>query len=65
MLRWKLRYFTDGAIIGSRAFVDELFAQCRDRFGPRRRSGARKIRGIAADVADALWTARDLRKGIE
>jgi hypothetical protein len=64
MLRWKVRYFTDGAVIGSRAFVDGLFEQCRERFGAKRKSGARKMRGNAACAADLLWTARDLRKGI-
>lgn len=64
MLRWKLRYFTDGVVVGSRGFVDGLFAQCRDRFGPRRKSGARKMRGQAGGMAGVLWTARDLRVGI-
>jgi putative transposase len=65
MLRWKVRYFTDGAAVGSRAFVDGLYEQCRERFGAKRKSGARKMRGKAAGAADWLWTARDLRKGIE
>jgi hypothetical protein len=65
MLRWKVRYFTDGAVIGSRAFVDGLFEQCRERFGAKRRSGARKMRGRAACAADWLWTARNLRKEID
>jgi hypothetical protein len=65
MLRWKVRYFSDGAVIGSRAFVDGLFEQCRERFGPKRKSGARKMRGKAAGAADVLWSARDLRQGIE
>jgi hypothetical protein len=60
-----VRYFTDGAAVGSRAFVDSLFEQCRERFGPKRRTGARKMRGKAAGVADLLWSARDLRMGIE
>jgi hypothetical protein len=64
LLRWKVRYFTDGAVIGSRAFVDGLFEQCRERFGSKRRSGARKMRGRAAGASDFLWSARDLRKGI-
>jgi REP element-mobilizing transposase RayT len=64
MLRWKVRYFTDGAVIGSRGFVDDLFAQCRDRFGPKRTSGARKMRGRADGTAGLLWSARDLRRGI-
>ena len=68
MLRWRVRYFTDGAAVGSRAFVDQLFTECRDRFGPKRKTGARKMRGKAggaSGAADLLWTARDLRLGIE
>jgi putative transposase len=62
MLRWKVRYFTDGAAVGSRAFVDGLFEQCRERFGAKRKTGARKMRGHAAGASDLLWSARDLRK---
>jgi hypothetical protein len=65
MLRWKVRYFTDGAAVGSRAFVDDLFEQCRERFGTKRKSGARKMRGKAASAAEYLWSARDLRLGVE
>ncbi|MCU0752817.1 MAG: chemotaxis protein CheW, partial [Akkermansiaceae bacterium] len=65
MLRWKVRYFSDGAVIGSRAFVDGLFEQCRERFGPRRKSGARKMRGSGQAAAGVLWSMRDLRQGIE
>ena len=65
MLRWKVRYFTDGAVIGSRAFVDGMFEQCRERFGPKRKCGARKMRGkVGAEAAGQLWSARDLRAGI-
>jgi hypothetical protein len=64
VLRWKVRYFADGAAIGSRAFVDGLFDQCRERFGAKRKSGARKMRGKAAGAAQLLWSARDLRVGI-
>ena len=64
MLRWKVRYFTDSGVVGSRAFVESMFEQCRDRFGSKRKSGARKMRGKAAGVADLIWTARDLRNGI-
>jgi hypothetical protein len=65
MLRWKIRYFTDSGVVGSRAFVESLFEQSRERFGPRRKSGARKMRGQAAGVADLRWTERDLRVGVE
>ena len=65
MLRLRVRYFSDGAVLGSRAFVDGVFRACRDRFGERRQSGARKLRGVAAAAAGRLWSARDLQKGIE
>jgi hypothetical protein len=66
MLRCRVRYFTDGAVIGSRGFVNEAFAGARERFGPKRKDGARKMRGAAAaaTAAGKLWSLRDLRKGI-
>jgi hypothetical protein len=51
-------------VVGSRAFVEGIFEQCRDRFGPKRKSGARKMRGRAAGAGDLLWTERDLRVGV-
>ena len=64
MLRCRVRYFTDGAVIGSRSFVNEAFAAARERFGPRRKDGARRLRGSGAAAAGTLWSARDLHKGI-
>ncbi len=64
MLRCRVRYFTDGAVIGSRSFVDEVFRSCRGRFGEKRKDGARKWRGAGAAAAGILWSARDLQKGI-
>ena len=64
MLRCRVRYFSDGAVIGSRAFVDEVFTRCRERFGRQRKSGARKLRGKAAVAAGTLWCVRDLQKEI-
>lgn len=64
MLRCRIRYFTDGAVIGSRGFVDEAFVISRSRFGPKRKDGARKLRGAAAAASGALWSMRDLRKGV-
>jgi hypothetical protein len=61
MLRCKVRYFTEGAVIGSRQFVNEVFGNSRHRFGPRRRDGARKLRGDARAAAGLLWSFRDLR----
>jgi hypothetical protein len=65
MLRCRVRYFTDGAIIGSKEFVNAAFLNARERFGSRRKDGARKMRGKADAAAGLLWSARDLRLGIE
>jgi hypothetical protein len=64
MLRRRVRYFTDGVVIGSRMFVNEMFAASRERFGAKRKDGARKLRGGAAAAAGVLWSIRDLRKGV-
>jgi REP element-mobilizing transposase RayT len=64
MLRRRVRYFTDGAVIGSRLFVNEAFVAARERFGPRRQDGARKLRGTGSPAAGLLWSARDLKQGI-
>jgi REP element-mobilizing transposase RayT len=64
MLQHRIRYFTDGAVIGTRIFVDEAFANSRTRFGPKRNSGARKMRGNASAASPLIYSMRDLRKGI-
>jgi putative transposase len=61
MLRHRVRYFTDGAVIGSREFVNEAFAGARERFSARRKDGARRLRGGGAAAAGVLWSVRDLR----
>jgi hypothetical protein len=65
LLRCRIRYFTEGAVIGSKEFVNEAFASARDRFGPKRKSGARQMKGEGAAAKGALWSLRDLRKGID
>ena len=62
VLRCRVRYFTDGAVIGSRSFVDDACASSRWRFGPQRKSGARKMKGNASALAGTIWSLRDLRK---
>ncbi len=63
MLRHRVRYFTDGAVIGSREFVNEAFDSARERFSEKRKDGARRMRGNAA-AARSLWSIRALRVGI-
>ena len=64
MLFCRIRYFADGAVIGSKEFVNEAFVSARDRFGPKRKDGARRMRGNAAEAGKALWSLRNLQKGI-
>jgi putative transposase len=61
MLRCRVRYFTDGAVIGSKTFVNETFIGARERFTAKRKDGARRMRGSGAPAAGILWSARDLR----
>lgn len=56
-LRLKVRYFADGAVLGTRGFVEGIFQANRGRFGPRRKTGARATRGVDAE----LFTVRDLQ----
>ena len=51
-------------MIGSREFVNEVFASARERFGPKLKDEAMKLRGSAAPASGTLWSVRDLRKGI-
>jgi putative transposase len=63
LLRCRIRYFTDGAVIGSKEFVNAAFTNARERFGAKRKDGARKMRGAGAEANGILWSLRDLQKG--
>ena len=64
MLMKRVRYFTDGAVIGSKEFVNEAFAGARERFSEKRKDGARRMRGSGAAAKGLLWSMRDLRVGV-
>lgn len=64
VVAFRVRYFTDGVAIGSRDFVNGVFESCRDRFGPRRKDGARPMRGAGAAAKGLLWSARSLQRNI-
>ena len=63
MLRCRVRYFTDGAVIGSKEFVNEVFADGRDRFSERRKDGARRMRGSGKAAAGVLWSSAGFAGG--
>ncbi|HAB16800.1 MAG TPA: chemotaxis protein CheW [Verrucomicrobiales bacterium] len=56
-LRLKVRYFSDGAVLGTRTFVNEVFAALRERFSSQRQEGARPMAGLK----NPLFTLRELR----
>ena len=58
MLHCRVRYFADGAVIGSKGFVNSVFAANRERFGEKRKDGARRMHGIESGN---LYAMRNLR----
>ena len=59
MLSRRIRHFTQGLAIGTPQFLDGLFASTRRFFGPRRTSGARRMREQSPGWE--LCSMRDLR----
>ena len=59
-LRLRVRYFADGAILGTRGFVESMFGAMKERFGATRKDGARRVRGLKCE----LYTLRDLKKAV-
>jgi hypothetical protein len=57
-LRLRVRYFTDGAVLGTAAFVESVFQAHRKRFSENRRTGPRRLERLELDsplrVARAL-----------
>jgi hypothetical protein len=57
----RVRAFTSGVAVGSAGFVEEVFAERRDLFGPKRKAGARSLDGGGRSVNGLLRALRDLR----
>lgn len=55
----RVRYFSAGAAIGSREFLESIFEKNRNLFGHKRKTGARKFRGVEWKDSD-LYSLRDL-----
>jgi len=58
-LHCRVRYFSDGMILGSRVFVDDAFHRYRSNFGVKRQTGTRKMRSAPWN---GLFTARRLQR---
>ncbi|MGB0993276.1 MAG: transposase [Akkermansiaceae bacterium] len=62
-LRCRVRYFTDGMTVGSKKFVNDVFSDAKERFGEKRTSGARVMRGVGWRKKEAkLFSMRALVK---
>jgi len=62
-LRCRIRYFTDGMTVGNREFVDKMYKDTRERFGEKRKSGARPMRGVGwKNKETMLFSMRQLVK---
>ena len=44
VLRCRVRYLTDGAVLGSQEFVDDFFVRQRGSFGEKRQNGGRRMK---------------------
>ena len=60
-LRLRIRYFGDGLVLGSEEYVNGIFEAFRGHFGPKRRTGARRLRRLPFVE---LRTMRDLKKNV-
>ena len=60
LLRCRVRYFSDGVVLGSKDFVNEIFEAFRGKaFHTERKEGARAMKGGGWGQ---LYTVRDLRR---
>ncbi len=62
LLRCKVRYFTDGGVIGTKGFVNGFFDKVKEHWHGKRADGARRVRGAAKVAGVALYSFRDLQK---
>ena len=58
LVRLRVRYFSDGAILGSKAFVEGIFESQREQFSPKRKRGAKRIQ----EMTSPMFSLRQLRQ---
>ena len=61
LLRLRVRYLSKGGVLGTKEYVDEIWSKHLKHRSPKRRSGARKMKG--GDWGE-LRTLRDLQKEV-
>ncbi|WP_411845249.1 transposase [Roseibacillus persicicus] len=64
-LRCRVRYFSDGAALGSKSFVEEVFQSAREHFSPKREDGSRPLRGLeVVPKPQRIYNLRQLQKDV-
>jgi hypothetical protein len=58
LVRQRVRLFSEAMVLGSKAFVDEVFQIQRSKFGPKRKEGARRV----SECEGALFTMKRVRR---
>ncbi|MDB9742062.1 hypothetical protein OAB00_04360, partial [Akkermansiaceae bacterium] len=73
VLRCKTRYFTDGLVIGSKAYVEEFYEELKEKTGQyqKRKSGARRLKYVDQSCSlnkerrpPEIYTMRDMRRDV-
>ena len=61
----KVRYFIDGAALGTKPFIEEIFRENRSCFDLSRQEGARAVKGVKPENGiEPLCNMRDLRTSV-
>jgi len=58
-LRCRIRYFTDGVILGSQAFVESHFSNLKEKLSYRRQHAGKPLTVLGR--SDRLWVFREPR----
>ncbi|MCB1228445.1 MAG: transposase [Verrucomicrobiales bacterium] len=61
LVRFRVRAFSESMVLGSKAFVEDVFQANRSLFGAKRSEGARRLAGVEAPV----YAARRVRQRFE
>lgn len=61
LLRLRIRYFSDGAVLGSREFIETFFREHRDQFGEKRDNGASPL---PSNAWGQLHVLRNLKRRV-
>jgi REP element-mobilizing transposase RayT len=61
LLRMRVRYFTDGAVIGSKGFIESVFQKKRAAFGANRKQASK---ALPPNLWGNLHVLRDLKKNV-